>query len=182
MESDDLKIGEKIKSLVGDKLYQDILDALHFAVYLIDASTQAGKKRHREEFYRVIILYIAAVVEAACLCLVKIKKIQPTKLELRKIEPIFGWSKKRKNHQYIVAVREEIKLPLAKLNFDRAIKILKEHKILPDELTSKLIKLKDMRNTQHLYNRRKRSVNTKDVGLASDVFMEILEELNKTLL
>lgn len=161
-------------------LRSDIEDALSFAGWLISKKTK--KEIHKRELYRVVVLYVASVVEALCSYLLdeNVLKIEETKYKspttIKLPDDISVPQGK------ILAVvwcnKKEICPP--EVSFKDAINKLMSSSILSEKFSKKLHALREKRNSQHLYKRATKNVSTRDVNFSVKILSELLGIIRKS--
>lgn len=167
-----------ILRIADNKLRQDVDDALLFIVYLIDASIKVSEKRHKEEFYRVIILYIASVIEAICLYIIETKNITFTKIECKHIQQLPQLPDVTvTSGKLVIAIQKEKNVQMKDMPFKESIDLLNTNKVISDELSKKLHLLRETRNTHHLYRRRVSSLTIKDITKAASCLKQVFNQI-----
>ncbi len=166
---------------IADKtLRADIKIALGFASYLIRISAKA-KGYHKRELRRVVILYVASVVEALCLFLLRQKGLSKEKIEYKHAQAIKLPSgvivPSGKN--LVIALQEKTNPPLPEIPFVDAINTLKNEGVVLNVLADKLHTLRVKRNSQHLYGRTSSRVSTIDVNHAFLVLQSLFKIIQK---
>ncbi|KKU49844.1 MAG: hypothetical protein UX71_C0005G0057 [Parcubacteria group bacterium GW2011_GWA1_47_10] len=159
------------------RLRTDLYDALYFIAYLIEGIDRAKEKRYKEEFLRVIILYIASVVEALCLFLVESNSLILKKEECSHIRQISMPGVSVETGQLVIAIQKDKDIKIRDLPFAEAIKVLSKNRKISDTLYEKLNTLRTTRNTQHLYSRKNSSVSNDDVKNAYSSLDLLLKQI-----
>jgi len=144
-------------------LREDLDDALLFATYLIDTAQQVAEEKYKEEFHRVIVLYIAAAVEALCLFLLEQYGVSKKKAEYKNITPVHIEGVVVKDGELVVAIKKKEPIDLKEIPFAESILLLCNAEKIDDTLKDKLNSLRQKRNSQHLYGRGKNRISQKDV-------------------
>ena len=150
--------------LIDEELREDLEDALLFASSLIDLAEGATIDRHREEFNRVIILYLAAIVEALCLSFLARANIKGVKIDYKNILPVNLPEVVVADGELIIAVRKSKLVDLKQVPFAQAINLLHQNKLVNLKLKNRLTALRVRRNSQHLYGRGESRVSRRGVS------------------
>jgi hypothetical protein len=167
---------------IADKtLREDLEDALLFAMYLIDTAQKATEKRYHGEFNRVIVLYIAAVVEALCLFLLEKSGTKKERTEYKDVVSIHNDRITIDNGELIMAIKSKKRLELRDIPFVESISLLYGAGKINVHLKNRLSSLREKRNSQHLYSREKDQIFQKDVSESIKTLVmlqRIIENLN----
>lgn len=162
--------------VLDKKLRADIEDVLNFSSYLVIAASRVSDRRYKEEFYRVIVLYVASIVEALCMYLIAHKKIPLEKLEYKSPQVVRIMGVQVEGGELVVAKRCPAALNTREIPFVEAIRLLKGKRIISSSLQKSLNSLRSKRNSQHLYGRRDDGITRKDVGFAFDALAKLQEQ------
>ena len=160
-------------------LRSDIEDALGFAAWLITKKTK--NKIHKRELYRVVVLYIASVVEALCSYLLDENNLKIEETKYKSPTTVKLPDDVSVPQGKILAVvwcnKKEICPP--KISFKDSINKLMSSGILSEKFAKKLHVLRDKRNSQHLYKRSTKNVSTRDVNFSVKILSELLDIIRK---
>lgn len=173
-----------LKFITDKALREGIRIAIGFSSYLVSISDKAKNIKHKGELHRVVILYVASVVEALCLFLIEKSGLQKEKIEHKYINPIKipDCILIPEEKFVVVALQEKITLSLTEIPFVEAIGMLKDGKIITSHFAQRLHKLREKRNSQHLYGRAFRHISAKDVNSAFSILQNIFNIMkNKKL-
>ena len=158
--------GQTFSFITDVALREDLEDALLFVAYLIDLAQQVAEERYREEIHRVIVLCLAAVVEALCLFVLEHKQIPLEREEYKNILPVSLPGVSVAQGELILAVRKRKSSNIADVPFVQSIDLLSKHKIISPSLKRQLTTLRGHRNSQHLYGRGRNRISREDVASA----------------
>jgi len=166
---------------IADKtLRDDLEDALLFALYLIDTAQKATEKRYRGEFNRVIVLYIAAIVEALCIFLLEKSEVKKERIEYKDVVSIHNNRIIVDNGELAVAIRSRKQLKLKDIPFAESISLLCGAGKINNRLKGRLNLLREKRNSQHLYNRERVRISRKDVSESIKTLAILQRHIEKT--
>ncbi len=166
---------------IADKtLRADIKIALGFASYLIRISAKA-KYYHKRELRRVVILYVASVVEALCLFLLRQKGLSKERVDYKYAQAIKLPSGviMPSGKNLVIALQEKTNPFLPEIPFFDAINTLQSEGVVLNTLADKLHALRKKRNSQHLYGRTLSRVSTTDVNRAFLVLQNLFKTIQK---
>ena len=158
-------------------LRNDIEDALLFVAYLVDTSADIRENKYREEFQRVIILYIASVVEAVCLFLVEKHKLKTEKSDIKNIISVSIKDVKVDNGDLIIAIRKKKDCNIKEIPFAETIILLSNANLINNNIKKNLDTLRLKRNSQHLYGRGKNRISKKDVEQSLKTLSSLLSNI-----
>ncbi|MDP3874974.1 MAG: hypothetical protein Q8Q22_00425 [bacterium] len=173
---------DRLGFITDGTLRADIKIALGFSSYLVRNSAKA-KKHYRRELRRVVILYVASVVEALCLFLISRSSLSKEKMEYKnahviKIPDIVLLPKGK---VLVVALQEKIPLSLTDTPFFDAINILRGGRIVTTAFAERLHTLREKRNSQHLYNRASKHISATDVNQAFSALQGLFRIIQKKI-
>lgn len=136
-------------------LRKDIRNALDFSVYLIDASAEAKSRVRKKELRRSALLYVASIVEALCLFVIKKENLLLEKVDLKSAQAITlpQGATMPQGMSLVIAFQEKTIQPLQKFPFNNAINLLQQSTLISSAFAKKIHELKERRNSQHLYGR-----------------------------
>lgn len=161
------------------RLRNDIVDAVLFTAYLLEAADKTSAKRYKEEFYRATVLYVASVVEALCLFLVDLKKISPEKIEYRHIQTINVPVVSTASGDLVIGIKDKVPFRLREIPFVEANRCLAYEKVISKKLSLAIGQVRQARNTQHLYGRTTARMSHKEIANAFEALSGLLETIRK---
>ncbi|MBI2048170.1 MAG: hypothetical protein HYT27_03445 [Parcubacteria group bacterium] len=153
-------------SITDKRLREDIKIALAFSSYLVRSSAKA-KGYYKRELRRVVILYVASVVEALCLFLIKQSGLSKEKTEYKNARAITMPGLTVQDGKVLVAALQvKTSLSLVETPLSDAINILRRGNVVTLAFEKRLHKLREKRNSQHLYGRASKQMSKADVTRA----------------
>ena len=172
---------DSFEFVVSKELKADITDALGFSAYLTIESLNAKEGTLKRELSRTNVLYVASVIEALCLFLLKEKKLSVDNVEYKQTRTI-SIPPEVSVSLGILVIALQVKETLQSIPFARAIQALKENKIITKLLFDDLDSVRKARNTQHLYARSSRDMSQKDVKNALITLRKLLRVIEQNAL
>lgn len=128
------------------------------------------------EIRRVIVLYVASIIEAILLFLYKKTNINQSKIEYTDICVLPNSFQLEKDKRFVVAKQIETARSDRELMLDVLLKVFIDKKAISTELETKIKHAKDVRNTFHLSKLRGGIlVNKKKVDASIEALYEIVE-------
>lgn len=167
---------------ITDKtLRADMKISLGFSSYLIRNSAKATNQYNRRELHRVVILYVASVVEALCLFLLRQKGLSKEKIDYKCARAIKlpDGVVMPSGKVLVIALQEKTFLSLSDVPFVDAINTLQNEGVIVNAFAKKLHALRVKRNSQHLYGRTSSRISTTDVNRAFLVLQNLFKTIQK---
>jgi hypothetical protein len=133
-------------------LKKAIKDSIEYMNILFDSANDSSSNAFKEETYRVIILYVVAVIEAVLLCVLKERDDQISVLDYKIPREI---CKKVKHQDYpqgtfVTAIQcKEIK-PDQQIGVQDLVMFMVNNKLMKDDTAKDILEINNIRNTFHL--------------------------------
>ena len=165
-------------------LRKTLEDSIEFIYVLYERSKEGNQKNlYKEETYRIIILYVAAVIEAVLFYFYKKRGEKIEHLEYKHVQALpreFIHSSK-KDCVLVVAVQEKSVKKEYDIGLHGLVNFFRDKKLIREDTTRKILELNDLRNTFHLAKERNKDCNTERVNEALDLLLHTIENAQKTL-
>lgn len=147
-----------ISDLSLRKKIENAIETMAF-LYLIERNERAKEEKPSpgflKEIYRMIILYSASVIEAVLLYLYKKKSFSLTKPVYKNVHTLPSEYQLEPDSKLVFARQKQEQKDVKELMLDILLKTAYEKKVIKKTLSTKIEKLKNVRNTFHLSKSRK---------------------------
>jgi len=154
-------------------------NALKYATYLMLSHYKNSNENFKEETCRVIVLYIASILEAVLLYLYskqgkKIEKIEYKEITI--LKPVF--QNKENGGETVLAIKTKKVISENNIGIHELIKHFEKNKIITKAETGVgLNEINEMRNTHHLSKDRNQKCTIIDVEKALEMLIYTLEKV-----
>ena len=145
----------------------------------------SGNDLFKEESYRVVILYVVAIIEAILLFLYKTHGEELTLTEYKYIQtlPAEYTHSGELESRIIIAVPRKMKRPEHQIGLFELIGFFKSKKLIQEETAESILNLNNIRNTLHLSKPRAEvKCDLKQVESAFKLLVRTIERAPKTLI
>lgn len=133
-------------------LQQTIVDSINYMNVLFKTNKQIANNTHKEETYRVIILYIVAVIEALLLYVLKERNEEIITLNYKKPSEISIKVKHTDypNDKFVTAIQcKEIK-PDQQIGVQDLVNFMHKKNLMKADTVNDILEINNIRNTFHL--------------------------------
>jgi len=168
----------------NEDLRNTLENSIEFIYVLHQRSKDEGQnKLYQEEIYRIIILYVASVIEAVLLYFYKTRGEKIEYLEYKFVQPL----PKEYRHRgkaaspVVIAVQEKIERQEYQIGLHDLVIFFKFKKLIQEKTANDILELNDLRNTFHLSKPRAKSCDLKRVETALQLLVYTLERAPKSL-
>jgi len=152
--------------ITDSALRQRIKDSVEYIYTTLELSKDATKKElFRAETYRVIVLYIASVIEAILFYLYSRRGIYLQKEEYKKVHLVGNGyvNTEVSSGKVIIATVKTVDKKESEIGFKELVIFLEAQKILKKETSKQMLSLYNMRNTFHLRKEQELPCTVADV-------------------
>jgi len=168
-------------------LRKNIEDAIEYLYLLFDESQKrtSGNELFQEESYRVVILYVVAIIEAILLYLYKTHGEELTITEYKYIQtlPVEYTHSAETQSRVVVAVPKKMKRPEHQVGLFELIGFFKSKKLIQEKTADSILNLNNIRNTLHLSKPRAEvRCDLNQVESAFKLLVHTIEKAPKSLI
>lgn len=159
-------------------LQKTIEDSIEYINIIFNSARENESKIYKEETYRVIILYVVAIIEAILLYIIKERGEKITSSVYKDPNKIY---EKIKHSEFpdgtlVLAVKTEVIKDEKTIGVQDLVNFMKKNKLMKPKTAEEILTINDIRNTFHLTkSRNNASVETDRVEEALALLMKIIK-------
>lgn len=171
-------------NFISDRSLQKTIEsAIEYIVSLLTLTEEDGRNSlFIEETYRVIILYVASIIEAIFLHCFKEKGHSILYTEYKHVKKLPGaFHYLNDNGSVIIAVENSVPKLEHQLGLHELVRFFKERKSIKPETALKILEINDIRNTVHLSKTRTKACDIDRVEFAFKILVHIIKNSPKLL-
>lgn len=164
-------------------LRQRIEDSVEYVYTTLELSKDATKNEtFRSETHRVIILYIASIIEAVLFYLYVKREVHIPKEEYKKVHEIGNGyiNTEVPSGKVIVATVRMVNKKESEISFKELVTFLEAQEVLKNETSMKMISLFNMRNSFHLRKQQELPCTIADVEKYLELLLYTLTNVAKS--
>lgn len=164
-------------------LRKTIKEAIEYIVALLGSTvTSEVSDLYIEETHRVIILYVASIIEAIFLHCFKEKKQVLHYLDYKFISALPSeYNYAGQPGSVVVAVQKELPRSDHQLGLHELVNFFKDKKLIKSETAADILEINDIRNTVHFTKPRTKSCDIDRVEFAFNTLVHIIKHSPKLL-
>jgi hypothetical protein len=169
---------------IKDKALQAILNkSTFYLLYLYGQSNTIDDDSHKEETYRVIILYVVSVIEAILFYFYKQYDKKILKIEYSNIQSLpQQYINKDKNDSIVViATQSKTERKEETIGISELINFFKSEKKIHKKTVQEILKINNIRNTFHLNKTRNNICDIKHVESAINLLIHTIQTAPNSL-
>lgn len=175
---------KELDFIKNDDLRRTLENSIDFIYNFYEQSKGEGQTElYKEEAHRIIILYVASVIEAVLLYFYKVRgeKIEyPEYKFVQTLPPEFGHSKKI-GFSLAIAVQEKIEKQESQIGLRDLVAFFKTKKLIQEKTANEILELNELRNTFHFSKPRAKSCDLERVEVALELLVHTIENAPKAL-
>ena len=145
---------DELDFITDNTLRKTIEDSIEYVYVLTEESKKKEDRSalYKEETYRVIILYIASIIEAILLYLYKRQSDKITYTYYKFINPLHEDYQHASDREspVIIAVQKTVEKVEHQIGMFELVSFFKEKKFMKEETAEEILKINNLRNTLHL--------------------------------
>ena len=170
---------------INDKeLRKTLENSIEYIYVLHERSKSDGRhKLYQEETYRVILLYVASIIEAILLYFYKVRgeKIQYTEYKFVNVLLSQYEHTEKKGFPVVVAVQEKVEKKEHQLGMRELVTFFRGKSLMTEKTAEDILDINDVRNTIHFSKPRAKVCDLKLVERAFKLLMHTIKNAPRSL-
>ncbi len=174
----------KLDFIKDKELRKTIEDAVQYIYIIFDQANNSESELYQEETYRVIILYVIAIIEAIMLYVLEKRGEKITYIDYKYTEAVSSEIRhsEEPNSSVVIAIQKELDKPNEKIGFTELITFIKTNGLMKEKFAEEILKINSIRNTFHFTKPRNQiTCEVKMVEKALDLLVKVIQGAPKAI-